>query len=187
MGVRLNTYSDSIGPAAVQASQTSRSSSSVIERHSAVQKLTSVNPWAIHSNEMTAVPIRSGLQFFADVPRGRRLQILFVPRLCRDPSIGKVNEPGAVAEPFSSRPRRSPTGDGRRPEFPIKSTESVPRPTQTVALVRQGVWSVTRKGIGLSLAAPVRRAGWLRPGPNSFVASAPPPVVGGRTRCRCGA
>jgi hypothetical protein len=86
-----------------------------------------VNPWAIHSNEMTAVPIRSGLQFFADLSWGRILQILFVPKLCSDSAVGQLNEPGPVAEPFSSRPRRSRAGDGRWPEFPIKSTESVPR------------------------------------------------------------
>ena len=75
---------------------------------------------------MTTAPIRPGLQFFADVPRGRMLQIFFVLKLCRNPSIGQLNEPGPVAEPSSSRPRRSQAGDGRWPEFPIKSTESSP-------------------------------------------------------------
>ena len=83
-----------------------------------------VHPRAIHSNVMTAAPIRSGLQFFADVPWGRRLQIFFIPRLCRDSAAGQLNEPGAKAELFRSRPRRLTASDGRRPEFPIKSMES---------------------------------------------------------------
>jgi hypothetical protein len=73
---------------------------------------------------MTAAPIRPGLQFFADVPRGRRLQIFFVLKLCRDSAASQLNEPGPVAEPSRSRPRRSRTVDGRQPELPIKSTES---------------------------------------------------------------
>jgi hypothetical protein len=76
---------------------------------------------------MTAAPIRSGLQFFADVPWGRRLQIFFIPRLCRNTAVGRLNEPGAMAELFRSRPRRPTASDGRRPELPIKSTESLPR------------------------------------------------------------
>ena len=69
-----------------------RSSSTAIERRSTVQKLITVNPWAIHSNVMTAAPIRSGLQFFADVPWGRRLQIFFVLKLCRDSAASQSSQ-----------------------------------------------------------------------------------------------
>ena len=137
MGVRLNTYSDSIGPVRVLcpctwhlnrlSSPELNSDESRASRFGAVQKLTAVNPWAIHSNEMTAAPIRSGLQFFADVPWGRMLQNLFIPRLCGDTGGGPLNEPGPGLEPFCSRPRRPTASDGRQPELPIKSTESLPR------------------------------------------------------------
>src|ERR1039458_3498226 len=50
-------------------------------------------------------PIAAGLQFFADVPWGRILQICSF----RGYVVGKVNEPGANAEPSRSRPRRSKT------------------------------------------------------------------------------
>jgi hypothetical protein len=50
-GVLLNTYSDSIesAKALVQNQNLVRLSSAEIKCFSTVQKLTSVNPWAIHS------------------------------------------------------------------------------------------------------------------------------------------
>ena len=73
----------------------------MIKRHEAVQKLTAVNPWAIHSNVMTAAPIKSGLQFFADVPWGRRLQINMRSKVMCWLLAGRLNEPGEAASPNS--------------------------------------------------------------------------------------
>jgi hypothetical protein len=99
--------SDSIGPFPVLTlgQNRKRSSSAAIERRRTVQKLTAVNPWAIHSNEMTAAPLGSGSSFLRTCPGGGYSKIFSF----RGDVVGKVNEPGAVAEPFSSRPRRSKT------------------------------------------------------------------------------
>lgn len=48
-GVRPNTYSDSIGSAGAKRTP-GRSSSAAIQRRGAIQKLTTVNPRAIHSS-----------------------------------------------------------------------------------------------------------------------------------------
>jgi hypothetical protein len=63
LGLRLNIYSDSVGPVRAGAIglNHNRSSSRELERFVAVQKLTAVYPHAIHSIMMTA-PGRSRLE-----------------------------------------------------------------------------------------------------------------------------
>jgi hypothetical protein len=75
---------------------------------------------------MTAVPSLRDSSFLRTCPGGGYSKCFFIPRLWSGPGVGQLNEPGAKAEPFSSRPRRPTTSDGRQPELPIKSTESSP-------------------------------------------------------------
>ncbi len=85
-GIRLNTYWDSVGPVRALCPRTwhlNRSSSRTIKRRVAVQKLFQYTPGLsiqMKGRLPDALRESSRLQFFADVPWGRMLQILFVPR-----------------------------------------------------------------------------------------------------------
>jgi hypothetical protein len=57
-------------------------------------------------------PIKVGVQFFADVPLGRMLQIIFAFR--SDVVAGEVKRAGAGWRASSSRPRRSVLADGHQ-------------------------------------------------------------------------
>ena len=82
MGVRLNTYLDSIGPvwsAHLLALDSTGPSSAVIERRGTVQKLTAVHPETIHSKRRRLpshgpLPRSGRLQLFVDLLLGRMLQ-----------------------------------------------------------------------------------------------------------------
>jgi hypothetical protein len=87
LGVRLNTYTDSIERAGALCPCTgdlSRLSSRVIQRHAAVQKLSFSSPTRCPFKAMTAAAFVPSwnvrLQFFADVRLGRMRQmfVLFV-------------------------------------------------------------------------------------------------------------
>ena len=153
LGIRLNTYSDSVGPAAALRAATglpaARSNAVGRSRNS----LSTPRSYPFKCND--GCPILS-----ERVPGSSFL------RTC----------PGGGGSKFFSF-----RGDGRRPELPIKSTESFRAQRRPGVLRHQGVGSVTRKGIGLSVA-PVRTCRLAPAGAKFIGASAPPPGAPGRRR-----
>src|SRR5439155_18790070 len=73
------------------------------------------------------------------------------------PSMGKARKPCRQLGP--------------RPQLPIKAPDCWLGPTQSGALERQRFCSATDRGLAFERIQ-LGRAGWLRPGPNQFRASA---------------
>jgi hypothetical protein len=148
MGVRLNTYSDSVGTGRVQPQPNlTRPSSSLIQRQGAVQKHTTVNPAALHSKERRLSRTRSGVPFFVDLALGRMLQIIN-----RSEAMTALNALAALADllPFSNEEdRRGP-----------KSRSGLPRPFSWVRVI----WRMTTPESMSAQQTPGRRSHSSRPG-----------------------
>jgi len=144
LGVRLNTYTDSIEGAGALCPGTwdlSPLSSRVIPRKrlrltrptQRSRNSLAVHPHAVHSTR-SRLPVGSGwnfgLQFFADVRLGRMRQIFSFCSLGSFPRdvVREIERAGGGGEP----PARAPGGRtsrevGRWPPLPINAPESLPR------------------------------------------------------------